>query len=105
MGWGCIFAAQTNTTHTMDKQVWKYVLDYGNLILSMPKGAEILTVQTQGDDPVLWALVDPNADKEERYFEAFGTGHNVACGMGIDRKYISTFQIEGYVFHVFERIN
>ena len=73
----------------------------------MPKGAEILTVQSQHDVPQLWALVDPTQPTEERCIEIFGTGHPIRYDMGVERKYIGTFQVDGgqYVFHAFERIN
>ncbi len=45
--------------------------------LRMPKGAQVLGVHLQYGDPQIWALVDPAADKEERYFRAYGTGHTV----------------------------
>ena len=89
----------------MNKTIWKFELETtDNQTLKMPVGAEILTVQTQSDKPCLWALVDPNAEKEGRFIEIFGTGHPVGYDMGIDRKYIGTYQLHGgsLVFHVFE---
>lgn len=43
----------------------------------------------------------------ERSIEIFGAGHEIPVDMGIERKYISTFQMSdgNYVFHAFERIN
>lgn len=72
----------------------------------MPKGAEILTVQTQNGIPCIWALVDIEAEKEPRVFDIFGTGHPVTFDMGVERKYINTFQLKGgaLVFHLFERL-
>jgi len=89
----------------MNKTIWKFplkVTDGQNI--SMPVGSEILTVQTQNEEPCLWALVDPKATTEIRFFEIFGTGHPVGYDMGVSRKYISTFQLRGgaLVFHVFE---
>jgi len=51
-------------------------------------------------------LVNPENEIEERVIEIFGTGHNLPFDMGIERKYISTYQLSGgnYVFHAFERI-
>lgn len=98
----------------MKKSIWKFPIQINdNVTISMPQGAEILTVQTQqigkfnpDKTPCLWALVNPNNATEERSFEVFGTGHPMHCDMGVDRKYIGTFQIRGgeLVFHVFERI-
>ena len=89
----------------MDKTIWKFELETKHTqILKMPVGAEILTVQTKFDKPCLWALVDPNAEKEDRFIEIFLTGHPVVYNMGVDRKYISTYLLKGgsLVFHVFE---
>jgi len=90
----------------MIKTIWKYPLkatDSQNI--SMPKGSQILTVQTQFDVPCLWALVDPaEKNTEARLIETFGTGHDLHYDMGASREYIGTFQLhEGQlVFHVFE---
>jgi hypothetical protein len=70
----------------------------------MPKGAEILTVQRQGNMACIWAIVDPNADRERRVFEVFGTGQSMHDDMGVEREYVNTFQQGPYVWHVFERL-
>ncbi len=91
----------------MDKVIYKYELQIGDNAILMPVDAEILSVQTQFNKPMIWALVDPKAEKEERCFEIFGTGHPVYYDMGVERKFLSTIQFHDgdYVFHVFERIN
>lgn len=91
----------------MEKQIIIFnveVVDKQTIL--MPKGAEILTIQTTFDFPKLWALVDQLDILEERVFETFKTGCIVNCGNGIIRKYISTYQLldGNYVFHVFELI-
>jgi hypothetical protein len=85
----------------------KFAIDHYDFTLEMPKDAEILTVQTQNEKPCIWALVNPENDKELRYFEVYGTGHGIHYDMGIERKYINTFQLDdgSLVFHLFERIN
>lgn len=90
----------------MKKTIWKYELEVtGKNILLIPQDAEILSVQTQNETPCLWALVNPDSQLEERYFEMFGTGHPVHCDMGVNRKFIGTFQMSdgALVFHLFER--
>lgn len=81
------------------KTIWKYTLQ-PDIILEMPAGAEVLSVQVQGDGINLWALVEPNADKEERRFMSFVTGHDVPGGML--RKFIGTVHLQGGDIHVFE---
>ncbi len=95
------------------KVIWKFsTIDNGfdeNFSIYMPKGAEILTVQTdeKNNHPTIWALVDPEQENEERFFELFGTGHEIHSDMGVERKYIGTYQYQKGVFvgHIFERIN
>lgn len=90
----------------MSKTIWKYPLTVPWVqYISMPKDAEILTIQVQDNIPCLWALVDPDEKKQTRAIEIFGTGHSIdADRLPGNRKYISTFQImeNGMVFHVFE---
>jgi hypothetical protein len=90
----------------MEKRIFKYPLEVENKqVINLPKGSELLTVQTQFNKPQLWALVDPNEkEKEERYIEMFGTGHPINYNVDLERKYLSTYQLDGgnFVFHVFE---
>lgn len=74
--------------------------------LEMPAGAEVLTVQRQGDGPVLWAMVNTTAPKERRRFLASGTGHDLPPGV-TRRRYVGTFQLPDPIFgvtvwHVFD---
>jgi hypothetical protein len=92
----------------MNTTVYKYELKLTDeQSVNLPKGAEVLTIQVQHDTPCLWAMVDPNAPKEARFFETFGTGHVIRTDMGVERSYIGTYQIHdgALVFHVFERVN
>ena len=75
----------------MNKTIWKFELETTeNQTLKMPIGAEILTVQMHFDKPCLWALVDPKAEREDRFIETFGTAYTVRYDIGVDRKYIGT---------------
>lgn len=85
--------------------IWKFPLAVTDTQrISMPEGAEILTVQLQNEQACLWAIVEPSADKEDRYFEVHGTGNPIHGDMGVERKYIGTFQQPPFVWHVFERV-
>ena len=59
------------------RTVWKYELDIGKTILSMPVGAEVLCVQLQNDTPCLWACVDSEQPQNQRTFSIYGTGHEL----------------------------
>ena len=82
--------------------IWKYVLKPENEI-SIPVGAQVLSVREQGDDICLWALVSPDAPKETRRFVAFGTGHDVPQ---IPMQFHGTAHLQAgkLVFHVFELV-
>ena len=85
------------------KTVWKFQLPTeAEFSLLLPKGAKLLHVGQQLNAPVLWALVDTDADSEHRHFRLTGTGHEVE---GDNLDYIGTTDImDGrIVLHLFER--
>ena len=89
------------------KAVWKYELEFKALTrLQVPKDAEILTVQQDQKTfkPCIWLMVNTEDEKEERFFELFGTGQEIKWDMGVDRKYVGTYQYQKgeFVGHVFE---
>jgi hypothetical protein len=83
--------------------IHKYVLSSGRMKIALPIGAKVLTVQRQGEDLCLWAVVDSSQQREMRVFEVFGTGHQMPDGLS-KFQYISTVQEMGgaLVWHVFE---
>jgi hypothetical protein len=90
------------------KKIYKYQLDLlDTQFVELSLGAEILTVQMQGNQLCLWAMVNtlPEAIKKNRRIEIIGTGNPVPIG---DLKYISTFQMfqdwGTLTYHVFENI-
>ena len=96
------------------KTIWKFsTLPGGDFrekfTLQMPIGAEILTIQTdqKNNHPTIWAIVDPEAEVEDRHFELYGTGHTIDDNTWIKRKYIGTYQYQKgeFVGHVFETLN
>jgi hypothetical protein len=87
------------------RTIWKYVLNLGATDLSLPKGAKILTADVQYDAIALWAIVDPEAEREPRRFVIFGTGHPVTV---LDERliYVNTIQLQRgqFIGHIFEVI-
>lgn len=68
----------------MNKTIWKFPLAaQGEQRISMPQGAEILTVQRQDEQACLWAIVSPQRTAEVRFFEIHGTGNPIVADMGI----------------------
>jgi hypothetical protein len=83
--------------------IWKFALPVEDEpLIRMPIGAKVLTVQSQGGYPCLWALVDPAAANEDRRFRVVGTGHPFAEADA--HAYLGTFQMHSgsLVFHLFE---
>lgn len=82
------------------KRIYKYpfhVMDEQSI--SMPAGAEILTVQYQRNSPCLWAKVDDEAELKPRWIFVRGTGKELT---GAEGRFIGTFQFPPFVWHVFE---
>lgn len=65
--------------------------------------AKILTVNTQGVNLFLWALVDTEYSDIERTIYIHGTGHEMINPLS---KYINTVFMENgkLVFHIFEAL-
>ena len=93
------------------RTVWKFPLYpsppplsfTGDVVVWMPQGAQVLTVQAQEDVPVLWALVDTEAVSGPRHFLVVGTGHDMGDPAV---RYVGTVQLfgGGLVLHVFEAV-
>ena len=85
------------------RRVYKYPVPVADEFdLTLPQGAEILHVAVQNYRPQLWALVDPDAPREERRFEVRGTGGPVDDYL----HHLGTFLLadDTFVGHLFERV-
>jgi len=83
------------------RTVHKYPLGgYDQRTISLPRGAEVLTVQPQDNVLQLWALVDPTQPFETREVRVHGTGHWIAEDVP---PYLTTCQLPdwGLVLHIF----
>jgi hypothetical protein len=82
-------------------RIYKYPIPINDeIVIVMPKGAKVLTVQIQKSQPFIWALVDTEKEPEERRFYLYGTGMTVThC-----ESYIGSFQMlgGGLIYHLFE---
>ena len=91
----------------MNQSIWKFELEVRDYqIIEMPKGARILTVQSQHEIPCVWAICDTETYKKENIeFEIYGTGHPFYEGIHFGKKqsYIGTFQLRGgsFIGHLF----
>jgi hypothetical protein len=89
----------------MNRVIYKYTIPYheSEITISMPFGAEILSVQEQHGDISVWALVKPDLDLiDDRTFHVLTTGETENFnGM----RFLGTVQFDKgtNVLHVFEK--
>ncbi len=88
------------------EKIYKYPLSLtqGLQYITMPEGAEIVHFAMQGEQPCMWARVNPLATMLQREFWILGTGHDIFDNL----KHIGTTQHESanmqgsFVWHLFE---
>jgi hypothetical protein len=89
----------------MSKQIWKFSLPkIGENTISMPKGAETVSVAIQDNKPVVYALVDTEAlFKISRTYYVELTGQNTTVSLK-DTIFLGTLMMhnDSFVIHVFE---
>jgi len=85
-------------------KIFKYKLEFDKMEVLMPVGAKILSFQSQGGIPCIWALVNTNAKKHQlRKFFIVGTGEPMTSMALAGLEYIGTAQMSLYlVYHLFE---
>lgn len=85
------------------KIIYKYPIEVTDeQALTLPVNAQILSVQTQGNTPCIWAMIDTAETRTEQIaVRVYGTGHPIADSERLT--YIGTFQMHGgrLVFHAF----
>ena len=82
--------------------IFKYPVSLGEFERALPKDRRILSVQMQGDNPCLWAMVDSSSEIQKVKFIVRGTGHEFEPNT--TQSYIGTFQMAGggLIWHLFE---
>ena len=87
----------------MASTILKYALNSPACEIDLPIGAKILSVQVQGQDAFMWALVNMARRRgiKSRHVAIYLDGHLVPDDPG---RFINTFQIPelGMAFHAFE---
>lgn len=91
------------------RYVYKYEVPVADLAtIDMPKYAKPLRADLQNGTLVVWALIDPLMPTVKHRFRIAGTGHNIEYRHTVRRTptgyvdgYVSTFYVDGLVFHVF----
>jgi hypothetical protein len=84
------------------RTIYKFIINPGSITLPLPSGAKFLSVNTQGDSPVMWFEVDTKQPLETRHFVAFGTGFEIP--EEFQGTYLGTFLLNMgmLVFHLYE---
>jgi len=89
------------------RTIWKYPVSADKQFsLDIPKGAQFLDVQTQGETPVMWFRVESENPPESWHFAVVGTGQPTPDDAeGDDWWHLGTFQMFGgaMVWHLFQR--
>lgn len=89
------------------KRIFKYKLKVADKqTIMMPRHSQILSIQEQGGDITLWALVDPFYQKEpaEYHFAIIGTGHPIEEMEPFT--HLATIQTSGgFVWHIFQTMS
>lgn len=88
----------------MISSIWKYTLIPATTnIVKMPLGAQILSVDTQNDEIVVYALVDTEENiVTELDFKTYGTGHQIDINIH-NYTFLGTAKLQNgsLMFHVF----
>jgi hypothetical protein len=88
------------------------------VLLNMPEKCLITKVEAQGDEVMIWAIVNTEAPMAWRSFRIFETGAKLdpkladeswdpiieKAPFGVTLDFIATVQLPPYVYHVFERV-
>ncbi|MEI6823792.1 MAG: hypothetical protein WCL51_17825 [Bacteroidota bacterium] len=90
----------------MIKVIWKYELKIKDVQdIEIPSGSILLSIQSQENHPMLWALVDEtNKEKEIIRLRTICTGEEIMEEDFNPKDYLGTYQLnEGlFVGHVFQ---
>jgi hypothetical protein len=96
------------------KTIYKYQIagpenKSSHVSIEMPINAQIKTVQMQGLNVCIWAIVDlsPHPVTEMRYFRILETGWEIEEALFEKYTYLGTVQVHGglFIWHIFEEAN
>lgn len=85
----------------MTTTIHKFNLEFGRTFLQMPVCSQMLTVQMQGEHPMLWAMVHTHRPLQQVVIDVYGAGFDMPDQPGL---YIATFQDGPMVWHAFEAV-
>ena len=86
-------------------KIWKFYLGMGpETTVTLPKGAQVLSVGTQDDLIHMWAMVDPDAARVEKNFYIVSTGEPCEYVRGMKFCGMAMMHGSSLIFHVFEGV-
>lgn len=89
-------------------KIYKYTLPVKEkYVIELPKNAKIIRVEDVDGQFFLWAIVDPEAELENRYLEFYKTGQPIETSLS-DLVFLGTcklFIMQELCLYVFENIN
>lgn len=85
------------------KTIYKYPFKISAVVeIDLPFGSRVLTIQPQGNEVFLWALVDSEEKQMlKSRFCVYGTGQP-AFELISYLRYFTTIQVNGFVWHIFQ---
>jgi len=86
--------------------IWKYPLSFSGNVIKLPINHQILSVQIQHSEPVVWILQEPTRnDLSDVIIHVVGTGQSIPKNIMLE--FIDTFQLNNgsLVFHVFKELS
>jgi len=85
------------------KVIFKYPFKIADIVdILLPFGSRVIAIQEQRGIAFLWAIVNPEEKSlGNRRFYVFGTGNEITAPIH-EMKHISTVQVNGFVWHIFE---
>lgn len=88
------------------KSIWKYVLVAETVnTIEVPLGTELLSAEAQGEEIVVYALVNTNETSNQKIeIRTYGTGHEIDVNI-TDYKFLGTAKLYNgsLMSHVFYR--
>lgn len=88
-------------------KIFKYKIEIKDeFYIEMSRGSFILDIQIQGNIPFMWVVTNDLGKIIKRKFKTFNTGEDLPFNSfpNDEYEYIGSYQLEGYIFHVFEQI-
>lgn len=82
-------------------KIWKFELTKERTqLVKMPEKSEIMDIQMQNGNLVMWALVEPESKNIDVKINMYGTGWEINNNTTKD-EYLATVQDGGFVWHFF----